>query len=541
MANRVPIFWDGSKYLRASAADDVLVVAGFSGDGSALTDVNAQTLDSLDSAQFLRSDVADTMEAPLTFAGFDGAKIVVKATAADETAVNVKIFDVQTSANVSMASLDSEGDLIVHDLQVNGVETVVDTINTAGLTVDGPLVGNGAVTLGDGDDAVAVNAGSGNFTVAAANMNLSSGGVLTDLASIGLTTNRIPEGFFTNLSVTNFSATGADIDGTVSQSFTINSDNATADGENCSLVFDRGTVADATITWNSTTDKFVFSNDISVTGDVAGTTIGGILQANLLDLDADETITGQYTFPTGPTSPVIAEVASATLQLGIGATQTLKLGVNGAAATIAYTESTGIIAIDSAGDGGSVATVALGDGIDLTGTATGVLSGFGSVKLPSQFHINDIQTSTNVTATNLNTLTAGAASDADALHTHNVLKGNMKEVYTASGAIAAGDVVYSNGNNTVAKANAGAIATARAVGIAEAAINDAVAGDITLAGVVKGIGTGWTAGGAVYVALTSGAYIQDVSGYTTGQVVQQVGIAKNATDLRVLIGVPLVL
>jgi len=185
--------------------------------------------------------------------------------------------------------------------------------------------------------------------------------------------------------------------------------------------------------------------------------------------------------------------------------------------------------------------VALGDGIDLTGTATGVLSGFGSVKLPSQFHINDIQTSTNVTATNLNTLTAGAASDADALHTHNVLKGNMKEVYTASGAIAAGDVVYSNGNNTVAKANAGAIATARAVGIAEAAINDAVAGDITLAGVVKGIGTGWTAGGAVYVALTSGAYIQDVSGYTTGQVVQQVGIAKNATDLRVLIGVPLVL
>jgi hypothetical protein len=44
--------------------------------------------------------------------------------------------------------------------------------------------------------------------------------------------------------------------------------------------------------------------------------------------------------------------------------------------------------------------------------------GTGMIDLPSQFEIASSAVSSNVTAANLNTLTAGSSSNADALHTH---------------------------------------------------------------------------------------------------------------------------
>lgn len=60
--------------------------------------------------------------------------------------------------------------------------------------------------------------------------------------------------------------------------------------------------------------------------------------------------------------------------------------------------------------------------IDLDGTTLQLGAAGISVKgVPSQFEIGGSAVSANVTHTNLNTLTAGVASDADALHTHDGL------------------------------------------------------------------------------------------------------------------------
>jgi len=64
--------------------------------------------------------------------------------------------------------------------------------------------------------------------------------------------------------------------------------------------------------------------------------------------------------------------------------------------------------------------------------------------------------SANVTAGNLNTLTAGIASDADALHTHGGLLRTVLP-FTAGEVLAAGDTVYINGlEQTVVEADANA-------------------------------------------------------------------------------------
>ena len=55
--------------LTFNSSSGLLVASGFSGDGSSLSAVNAATLDSIDSSQFLRSDTADTATGVLTING----------------------------------------------------------------------------------------------------------------------------------------------------------------------------------------------------------------------------------------------------------------------------------------------------------------------------------------------------------------------------------------------------------------------------------------------------------------------------------------
>lgn len=139
--------------------------------------------------------------------------------------------------------------------------------------------------------------------------------------------------------------------------------------------------------------------------------------------------------------------------------------------------------------------------------------------------------STNVTAANLNTLTAGATSVADSLHTHASLIADV--TFNATGGetlgIAAGKAVYLSANNTVMLANASAAATAECVGIAEAAIASAATGKITFVGVCAGVGTGWTVGKPVFLDQTAGGLTQaDPSAFGA---IKQLGVALNATDL----------
>ena len=61
-----------------------------------------------------------------------------------------KVFNVKNSVGVSVASIDEDGDMIVNDLTVNGVETVVGNIQAqSDLLLEGNLTVSGSVTLGN--------------------------------------------------------------------------------------------------------------------------------------------------------------------------------------------------------------------------------------------------------------------------------------------------------------------------------------------------------------------------------------------------------
>jgi len=71
------------------------------------------------------------------------------------------------------------------------------------------------------------------------------------------------------------------------------------DGFTNYLYFEDGAETDDYLAFDDTNDKFLLSNDISVTGDVDATTIGGIAQANLVDKTAVETISGAWSLGSG--------------------------------------------------------------------------------------------------------------------------------------------------------------------------------------------------------------------------------------------------
>lgn len=115
----------------------------------------------------------------------------------------------------------------------------------------------------------------------------------------------------------------------------------------------------------------------------------------------------------------------------------------------------------------------------------------------------------------------------------------LTQTYTSgAGGIAQYDAVYVSANDTILKANAGAIATARVIGFASAAINESENGTIVTDGLVTGVGSGWTASLPVFLSTTSGLLTQTApSG--SGEVVVKLGYAKNATDLQISMGDPI--
>ena len=95
---------------------------------------------------------------------------------------------------------------------------------------------------------------------------------------------------------------------------------------------------------------------------------------------------------------------------------------------------------------------------------------------------------------------------------------------TASEAIAQFDLVYISGNGTIAKADADAIATMPAIGMAVAAISNNAAGVVLLQGFVRDDTFNFTAGNRLFVSTTAGGITATVpSG--NNDVAQAVGVA----------------
>ena len=109
-------------------------------------------------------------------------------------------------------------------------------------------------------------------------------------------------------------------------------------------------------------------------------------------------------------------------------------------------------------------------------------------------------------------------------HTYSGLSAQM----LAGGAIAAFDLVcIHTTTGEVVKTDASAVGTARAIGIAPAAISDTATGTVLLQGFIRDDSWNWTIGGAIYTSETAGALTQTAP-TTDGAFVQVVGMALSA-------------
>lgn len=102
-------------------------------------------------------------------------------------------------------------------------------------------------------------------------------------------------------------------------------------------------------------------------------------------------------------------------------------------------------------------------------TLSSTANGLSVLGVPSLFTVNSQATSANVTANNLNTLVAGNASLADALHSHQSVLGALAVVgyHLCTSTLAAGDpVAWSSASDTLVRGDATIDASARITGIA---------------------------------------------------------------------------
>lgn len=182
------------------------------------------------------------------------------------------------------------------------------------------------------------------------------------------------------------------------------------------------------------------------------------------------------------------------------------------------------------------------NGITLTTTGTGMID------LPQNFEINNVATvyatpgSGQVTAANLNTLTAGAASDASTLHTHSTIPGAVPTVaVTAAEAIGKGmavgmayDGVSAEKAYKATMTSVGGVPVVKAnvVGLAPAAYG-AGAATVAVAGEITADDASWVGGTRpapnadegkpVYVSTTAGLLTLTAPS-ASGDVVQKVGV-----------------
>ena len=154
--------------------------------------------------------------------------------------------------------------------------------------------------------------------------------------------------------------------------------------------------------------------------------------------------------------------------------------------------------------------------------------------VPSLFKIAGSAVSSNVTHTNLNTLTAGTASNSDSLHTHaDVDAENLIDELTALETIEAGDpVCWSATANKIRKASSDDVTESQTIiGVAIDAIAADEVGTVIRRGVAVGILTTATPGTRYYLGNTGGLTASRAT-IDAGNHVALVGSSKNATDLE---------
>jgi hypothetical protein len=168
-----------------------------------------------------------------------------------------------------------------------------------------------------------------------------------------------------------------------------------------------------------------------------------------------------------------------------------------------------------------------------------ISSGLKVLGVPALFTIAGSAVSALVTATNLNTLVAGAASFADALHSHSVVAAANDNIGSGTGpssgtSVALGDAVqWSSTNGVLARCDA-ASDCSECVGLAVAAVALGATVTYKRLGRLNSAGTGWTAGQPVYIN-TGGGLTQTITSFPSGSNIVRVGTAINTTDIDIRI------
>ncbi|HWH16677.1 MAG TPA: hypothetical protein VNU25_03785, partial [Candidatus Paceibacterota bacterium] len=207
---------------------------------------------------------------------------------------------------------------------------ILATSTTATSAFSGNIAVGRNTTLGtSASDSLVVNANVSSHFVPSANNTYDLGSVSNNWRTI----------YVDEVVANNISAASTSIAGTVSETFTLNSDNATADTEDISIVFNRGSASpNALLTWNATADRFEFNMPIysaSGTVDYASTTALTVAgQANIGSLAgaAVSSLTANYLAKWNSGTFINSLIYDSGTQLGIGTNSNLSGAVtaNGA-------------------------------------------------------------------------------------------------------------------------------------------------------------------------------------------------------------------
>jgi hypothetical protein len=186
---------------------------------------------------------------------------------------------------------------------------------------------------------------------------------------------------------------------------------------------------------------------------------------------------------------------------------------------------------------GGIEKAATGLQIKLDNTPNATLSlsssGIKVIGVPALFTIAGTAVSANVTATNLGILTAGVASDADALHTHhNIAQAQRveRDDLNAAENLAGGDPVYWSANDQYGKGDAGVDAKSRVIGVNVGAVTTGNPATVVSEGEAAGVGGAWTVNDVIYLADTGG--LTNTRPAASKRIIVM-GYAMNANDLWV--------
>jgi hypothetical protein len=227
-----------------------------------------------------------------------------------------------------------------------------------------------------------------------------------------------------------------------------------------------------------------------------------------------------------------------------GAATNIDLAVNPGLALTGTSPNKKLSALVSA-NGGIQIDSSNGLALLLNGTTllTGAL-GVSVKGLPASFEVAGVATHSatpgtgQVTAANLDTLTAGSSSNADSLHSHSVAAapyaGRVELSMAVAEAITAGDPVYQTAtNDQIGRGDAGNDSKSRVIGVART-------GQITVGNPVPIVEVGPCVGVLTGATANTPYYLANGGGLTTtppggGKRFILMGFAKNATDLHVRI------